>query len=187
MEATTFDLETMKLAQDLDGGWAALRRGEGGVSCLVLWSARTGRPHLFDANTLSESISMLEASDVVLSFNGVGFDVPVLEGVSGKGIHLKEHLDLLQLIWEAIGKQKGYTLDECGQRTLGWGKNGHGEMAPQLAEDGRWTELLEYCLGDVVLTLELFTYAQKNGGIIGIDGELLRLPLPEWFSQVKLR
>ena len=186
MEATTFDLETMKLAQDLDGGWAALRRGEGGVSCLVLWSARTGRPHLFDANTLSESISMLEASDVVLSFNGVGFDVPVLEGVSGKNLDIKEHLDLLQLIWEKIGKQSGYKLTECAERTLGISKNGDGMMAPQLAEDGKWGQLLDYCLHDVHLTRNLFLYAQKHGGIVDVDGELLELPLPPYFQDLKI-
>jgi DEAD/DEAH box helicase domain-containing protein len=129
---------------------------------------------------------MLEASDVVLSFNGVGFDIPVLEGVSGVPLKIKEHLDLLQLIWEAVGKESGYKLTECAARTLGIQKNGDGLLAPQLAEDNKWAELLDYCLHDVHLTRNLFLYAQKHGGIIGTDGELLKLPFPSWFQDLKI-
>lgn len=186
MEALTFDLETLKLAEELEYGWEDLRNGGGGVSCLVLWSAATGRPHLFDQNTLSDSISMIEASDVVLTFNGVGFDIPVLEGVSGRTIHLKEHLDLLQLIWEAIGKESGYKLTECASRALGIEKNGDGLLAPQLAEDGKWAELLDYCLHDVHLTRNLFLYAQKHGGIVDVEGELLELSFPPWFQDLNI-
>jgi len=186
MEALTFDLETMKLAADLDGGWDALRRGEGGVSCLVLWSAHTGRPHLYDADTLNDAVDMLEAADVVLSFNGVGFDIPVLEGVLGRNLVLKSHIDLLQLIWEVVGREKGYKLTECSERALGTAKNGDGLLAPQLAEDNKWATLLDYCLNDVHLTRNLFLFAQKHGGIKDIDDEILVLPFPPWFKDVTI-
>ena len=189
MDALTFDLETFKLAEDLEGEWYAMRRGEGGMSCLIGWSSATGRPHIFDENTLEDAVNMLEATDCVLSFNGVGFDIPVVEGLYGRDLGLKHHVDLIQLIWQAQGegiREPGYTLGECSERTLGISKSGDALLAPQLAEEGRWAELFDYCLTDVVLTRKLFQYAQNHGGIIGVDGDLLPLEFPPWFGDLSI-
>ena len=193
MEALTIDLETLKLARDLgetqEEGWQLLRQGEGGISTLVMWSNASGRPHIFGESTLDEAVSMLEAADCVLSFNGVGFDIPVIEGVFGRELALKHHVDMLQLIWQAQGegnRHAGFILGECSERTLGTTKSGDAVLAPQLAEDGEWNTLIDYCLTDVVLTRKLFQYAQNHGGIIGLDGDPFPLEFPPWFGDLKV-
>jgi DEAD/DEAH box helicase domain-containing protein len=184
------DLETRRLANDLgEGGegWRALRQGLGGASAIVIWSTSSGRPHLYDDNSVYDAVALLESCDLLLSFNGVGFDIPVLEGLSHNSINIKYHLDLLQIVWEALGcKGKGYTLDDIAQRTLGHGKTGDGKDAPALAEEGRFGELFQYCLDDVCLTRDLFRFVQEHGGIIDVDGDLLPLYLPDWFSEVQI-
>lgn len=187
--AVTLDIETLKLAADLPGGWPALKRGEGGISCVVMWSAASGRPHLYDANTLPDIAFPIGEADVLCTFNGVQFDIPVIEGVLSRKLTIKYHIDLLQQIWGALRAgqpRKGNTLGEVAQRTLGVGKIGSGTLAPALAAEGRWSELFDYCLDDVHLTRRLFLFAQEHGGVVGSNGDLLPLNLPDWFKEVRI-
>ena len=190
MIAATFDCETRRLASDLQHGWKALLDGEGGISALVVWVSSPGRPYIYDDNTLEDAASTLENADVVLSFNGVTFDVPLIEGHYSRKLKLKCHLDLYQAIKEAValqgGPRKGYTLEECARRTLGRGKSGVGSNAPTLSEQGRHAELFQYCLDDVLLTRDLFKFAQTEGGVIGINGDLLPLSFPAWFAGLEI-
>lgn len=185
----TFDIETNHLASEV-GGWAALKRGEGGISCLVAWSSASGRPLIFDENTLEDAGHLLESADVILSFNGVGFDIPVLEGVLGRKLCIKQHLDLLQMVWQALprhaGRHKGYRLTELSHRCLGIEKTGDGLMAPTLREQGRWGELFDYCLHDVYLTRRLFQFVQDHNGVIATDGSILALDFPKWFKAMQV-
>lgn len=181
-----FDIETRKLAKDV-GGWDNLKRGDGGISVVVVWDSISRRCHLYDSHTIAQAATHLEEADVVCSFNGRDFDVPVLEGVLKRRLSVPVHLDLLQLVWEATtGRRKGNRLDELAVRTLGETKVGDGILAPQLADEGRWGELFEYCAQDVQLTRDLFAFAQQHGGVVGMDGEILQLNLPDWFSKVKI-
>lgn len=182
-----FDLETRRLAKDV-GGWAALKRGEGGVSALVVWDSTTLRSHLYDRHTLADAARHLESAQVLLSFNGRDFDLGVLEGVLDRNLYIPIHLDLLQLIWASLTGRRsgGNTLDEVASRCLGENKLQKSIMAPQLADEERWGELLDYCLHDVDLTRRLFKFAQETGGVIGPDGNLLTLDLPPWFADLEL-
>lgn len=192
MHSLTLDLETRRLARDLgegSEGWRALRHGYGGASAIVIWDSSSGRPFLFDDHCVHDAVDLIEKNDLLLTFNGVGFDVPVLEGLSHNHIRIKYHLDLLQLIWGAlviVGRTKGYSLDDVAYRTLGHGKTGDGKDAPALAEEGRFGELFQYCLDDVVLTRDLFRFAQEHGGIIDVNGDVLPLDLPAWFKEVQI-
>ena len=177
-----FDLETRRLADEV-GGWDQLKRGAGGVSCLVIWDNVSDHCNIYTAETLEAAAKHLESADVVLSFNGIEFDVPVLEGVLGRRLTIPVHLDLLRLIWNAIsGRKKGNTLDETSKRTLGRGKTDKGTSAPRLADLGKWSELFAYCAGDVLLTRDLFRFVQEHGGVIGADDRLLYLHPPLHFT-----
>jgi DEAD/DEAH box helicase domain-containing protein len=172
-----FDLETNKLADEV-GGWDALRAGAGGISCLVVWDSITNHHNVYTTETLEMAALHLEAADVVISYNGLGFDIPVLEGCIGRRVETKAHLDLLRLIWQATTLRKGNGLDEVGRRTLGRGKVGHGLSAPKLAAQGRWEELITYCAGDVFLTRDLARFVHEHGGVIDQHQDLLRLHVP---------
>jgi DEAD/DEAH box helicase domain-containing protein len=186
LRTVVFDIETKKLADEV-GGWANLKRGDGGISVLVLWDSATGRFHIYDQNTLDEAARHLEDADVVLSFNGEKFDREVIEGILGRRLCLRQHYDLLLMIWDSLPcRQKGHTLGEVGERTLNQKKSGESNMAPALFNQGRFAELHDYCLADVHLTRRLFQFVQKEGGVIGVNGSILLLPLPDWFEQVNL-
>mgnify|MGYP002065737579 CR=1 FL=1 len=186
LHVVTFDLETRRLATDV-GGWSNLKRGDGGISALVVFDSLSTRYHLYAEHPLVAAAQHLESADVVLSFNGQDFDVPVIEGILQRRLEIGVHVDLLQLVWAAVtGRRKGNKLDDIALRTLGYGKPHDGTLAPTLADEGRWAELFDYCLLDVELTKKLFAYAQENGAIINGMGELVELQLPAWFGGINL-
>ena len=190
MNSLTFDIETRYLAVEI-GGWD-VPKGNFGLTTCVGYSTLTGRPHILGdtSEEITKLIDLLEAHDCVISFNGVNFDIPVIEGVSNQTINLKHHFDILQLIWQALedGSQRhsGYRLTECCSRSLGIEKSGDGALAPQLARDGRWNELIDYCMHDVYMTRKLAQFIQLEGGVIGPDDTLLKLPLPDWFQDLEI-
>ena len=181
-----FDLETRRLALDV-GGWDELKAGKGGISAIVVWDSLSGRHHLYDDTCLDLAVEHLEKADVVLSFNGKEFDVPIVEAVANRKLILPLHLDMLQLAWDAAAKallrKGGNSLDDLSKRCLGEGKPFNGAHAPYLSDTGQWARLFDYCISDVELTRKLFLYAQDTGGIVGTNGQLLPLDLPPWFKE----
>lgn len=189
MDTVTFDLETKYLSRDLPLGWDS-PPAEFGITTLVQWPSAAGRPFIFDETTLHDAGNMLEDADCILSFNGVKFDLPIIEGILGTNLHVNHHYDILQEIWEATashGSHKGgYRLTECCERSLGMEKSGESLLAPQLAEEGRWAELIDYCINDVLLTRKLGQFIQKNGGVVSPAGDILPLSVPEWFQELSI-
>lgn len=180
-----FDLETRKLADELPGGWDALKRGEGGVTAVAVWDTKHNRMFLYDDHTIAACAEHLESADLVVGYNSASFDIPIIEGILGRKLRLKHTLDLLTTIWNALRargdrKVKGNKLDEVARRTIGRGKTGSGAMAPELARQGRWAELFSYCMSDTELTRDLFEYVVKRGGVNDMFGNHLVLDLPDW-------
>lgn len=176
-----YDLEIAKPLPQRDGkaDWDAAKRGECGVSCVVLYDSETNRYHLYDSHNLVDCITHLNSADWLVGWNSKEFDTNVMQGVTGQQITAKQY-DILQAIWQALGNQyfKGYRLGDVANRTLGLNKTGNGESAPSLAAQGRWAELFDYCLNDVWLTKELFNHAIEYGWIIDANGEKLALSPP---------
>lgn len=195
MHIVVFDVETRKLAQDLgcgetpclhernSCGWDALKRGEGGLSVIAVWDSTDERTYLYDMRTIQALAHHLESADIVVGFNSQEFDIRAIEGVLNRKLRIRVHVDILQLVWTALRKKgarlKGNTLHDVATRTIGRGKTGEGTHAPQLADEGRWAELFQYCMDDVDITKEVFLYMREHGGIIGPDGHFLPLLLPE--------
>jgi DEAD/DEAH box helicase domain-containing protein len=191
MRVCVFDLETRKHARELNpedesAGWDALRRGEGGVSVIAIYDSADQWVHLYDDHTSLGAARHLERADLVVGYCSERFDLPCLEGLVGRRLALRDHIDLYTMIAEANAargrtQQAGdYKLDPVCKRTIGRGKNDHGAHAPELARQGRWAQLFAYCMNDVRLTRDLFDYAIEHGGVINVDRTFLTLPIPEW-------
>lgn len=178
MKIIYFDIEIAVPIEDLPGGWNDAREGEAGVSCVCLFDTETGRYHVYDEYTIQKCIDHLNSADLIVSFNGKGFDVPALEGYTGCEI-FPDHYDILDEIWKATGKKvKGYRLGEVCLRTCGLEKTDTGEHAPVLYQQNRYGELIDYCINDVHITKGLFEWILKNGYVLSPDGEELLLDRP---------
>ena len=67
----------------------------------------------------------------------------------------------------------GYSLDALALANLGQAKTGHGALAPELWQQGRYHEVIRYCLNDVWLTKQLFD--KRKSLIDPTNGEKLCL------------
>jgi hypothetical protein len=158
--------------------WDFARAGGCGISCVVLFDSETERFHLYDMNNLEECMAHLNSADLLVGYNSIEFDTSVIQAVTGQQL-VPQQYDILKEIWTALGHfQKGYKLgDVCG-RALNLEKSGAGDSAPSLAGQGRWAELMDYCLNDVHLTRCLYNYIVDEGGIPDVDGHMLKLASP---------
>lgn len=178
LRTCVFDLEIASPVEECPNGWAGARRGECGVSALVIWDTSTGRYHIYDASTLESALEHLNSADRIVTWNGKDFDVPIVESLTGLKVTAR-HIDLLEMVWKALGqKQKGYKLGAVAYRTLGLTKNGEGASAPSLVKQDRFAELFDYCLCDVHLTRMLWEHVQKNLFVVSHTGNPLVLMVP---------
>lgn len=190
MITTYFDIETRNLARDepWHGDWGAFKAdGGGGISAVVCVSDETpdkycpgfgtaktfGGVQLFDDHTTDLLVTHLMHSDRIISYNGIGFDIPVIAALHGKPVQHPRHVDILRLIWDSLGRmRKGYKLNQVANRTIGMTKlYSDGAAAPRLARENRFAELFQYCLQDVLITRALWHHIEACGTIIGVDGE----------------
>ena len=158
------------------GGFEAAKRGECGISCVVLYDNEDGRFHTYDEHDLEECMAHMNTADVLVSFNGLEFDTPLLQSVTGEDIWPQQY-DILHEIWKALGTRvKGYKLgDVCGRLGLG-AKIADGHRATELYAEGRFGKLFNYCINDVHITRMLARFIQKYGHVLTPDGEILPLP-----------
>jgi DNA polymerase elongation subunit (family B) len=151
--------------------WNAARSGECGLSCAVVYDSETERYHVYDKKSIRDLVNHLRAADMVVSFNGDGFDFPLLEAIYGDKLEINVSYDILQAIWDILGKKtKGYKLNDISTRTLGISKTGEGSLAPVLWAEGRIAEVIDYCIADVWITKKLFDHIVEHGNITDIDG-----------------
>jgi DEAD/DEAH box helicase domain-containing protein len=191
-----FDLETRKHAEDLcpqdvDLGWDMLRRGEGGVSALAIWDSEDQWCSFYDDFTIQAAARHLELADVVVGYSSTAFDVPVVEGLIGRRLVLRYHVDLYAEIAHVgaerglIGTKGDCTLDRVCKRNIGRGKINHGSHAKELAAKARWAQLFNYCADDVRLTRDLFLYVCEHGGL-RVMTTYVTLDIPEWLRKAGL-
>lgn len=171
-------------------GWDALRCGSGGISAAAVWDSWRNWVYFYDDNEIENLANHLEMADVLIGYNSSNFDVPCIEGILGRKLQIKEHIDILTLIWDSIRardsfeKFKGYKLNDVVKRCLGQSKLENGANVPKLIEQGRWAKIFNYCSDDVHLTKDLFNYIQREGGIIDANGQFLTLEIPDYIPQL---
>jgi DEAD/DEAH box helicase domain-containing protein len=183
-----FDLETRMWASDLrpddvEAGWDELRSGKGGASAIAVYDSRDSWLYSYDDHTIEACARHLEAADIVVGFNSDKFDIPCVEGLARRRLRIRRSIDIYQLFVteyarRGIAGQKGdFTLDAVSKRNLGRGKIDHGSNAKKLMKDGHWGKLFNYCGDDVHLTRDLFNKMVADGGLIGLRGQFVSLPI----------
>ena len=115
-----------------------------------------------DSN-LDKLPDLLRAADVVVTWNGKRYDLPVLEHLCGK-LEIRDHCDLMLDCKAVLGWRP--KLEYAAKATLGRGKSGQGDMAPDMFARGDWGKLVTYCAQDVALTRDLYLFAKQHGYLL---------------------
>lgn len=141
-----------------------------GLSVCCIWSSwrgNVGEFEFYDSREGDDLARIIEEADVVASFNGKGFDIPLLEHVLKRPLTVKHHIDLSELVYLEAGHY--ISLDNLATTTLNDGKLQCGEAAPTMWKQGRFCELFSYCQKDVSLTMQLLQFAEKRGYLLFTD------------------
>lgn len=157
-----------------------------GLSCMVVFDYKEMRYRVFDDHNAQEGMRLLYNSEWCAGFNTIGFDwkllcstypnfVPSYSGQSGP-----TNFDIRAEVCKVVGTYtKGYKLGEIAQETLGYTKSDEGGHAPQLYQEGRIAELIDYCIQDVKVEKDLFEFVVKNGYIRRFGKEVKLFVPPE--------
>lgn len=168
MNYIVVDIESERMVQN----WS--RPHEAGISVVCAWVERKQQYRFYDYHSLGKLARESEKADVIVSWNGVSYDLPVLTRFE-PGIEVKEHVDLCAEVKRVVGYK--VSLEKCARATLGQGKSGHGKHAPELWERREYASLYNYNQDDVQLTRDLFLFVRKHGFLVVFekDGRTRRI------------
>ncbi len=174
-----FDLETQRSLSDVSNNKSRLC-----VSIAVTYSTATGEYMIFGENDLVALTDQLLRADLVVGWNHVGFDYPVLQPYVVQD--LAEHtvnLDMMLDAKELMGRF--LRLNNVASNSLGTGKSADGLDAIRWWQEHKKTggfeplrRIAEYCAYDVKVTRFVHEYGMKNGFIRYEEaGKVIELPV----------
>jgi hypothetical protein len=162
-----------------------------GISC-VGWATSLGSKgvFVFDLKNIPSvptpemlAFQMLASSvPLVVGFNSLSFDDNLMRAY---GINLTTGYDLLNQIrlqgygstdWRDSPKGWSYKLDRLARANNIPPKTGSGGLAPVLWQQGQRQEVLDYCLHDVEITVQVLELGLKGQLVDPNTGRLLTLP-----------
>lgn len=173
------------------GGW---RDFEGmGISCIGVYDYDEDRYRVFLEDNFDEFARLIESTDMVIGFNNLAFDDPLVAATCGVELPSEKSYDLLAQIWIGAGlsykfsypSHLGFGLAACCEVNFGVTKSGHGDLAPIQWQKGERGAVIDYCLNDVWLTKRLFDLVATKGEIVspkGGNGTRIQVwsPEPRW-------
>lgn len=159
-----FDLETQRSLAEV-GGRAGIARL--GISIGVTYSYRDRQFYHYEESQLDELVASLRESDLVVGFNLLRFDYPVLQAYADAPMRTLPTLDMLAHIHRALGFR--VSLDSLARNTLGIRKTADGTLALRWWRDGRLDLIRDYCQQDVDITRRLYEFGRDNGYVVYWD------------------
>lgn len=138
-----------------------------GISVAVLYDYQDEQGKVYFEKDVPKMFPILERSSYIIGYNVKSFDMNVLQAYYPGNVENLLTFDMLDDIKEKIGRR--LALNDVIHATLGKKKTGHGLMAIDMYKEGRFDELRQYCLDDVMLTKALFDYGADKGEINYLD------------------
>jgi DEAD/DEAH box helicase domain-containing protein len=153
-----FDLETKRTFQEVGGRENLSRLG---VSCAVIFREEDGRYISFTEEQIGALVDELISASLIIGFNLIRFDYPVLSAYTEKELFSLPTLDILKEVERGLGFR--LSLSHLSSATLGKKKKGDGLDAIRWYKEGKMDKLIEYCRYDVQITKEIYEFGKKNG------------------------
>jgi len=159
-----FDLETQKTFDEVGG-----RRNLGklGLAVAVTYDSSTSEYRTYAEEQAAELVQNLARADLVVGFNVLSFDYPVLQPYTDYPLHTLPTVDLLQHVHRQLGFR--LPLQALAEATLGAGKSADGLQSVQWFREGQVDKVVEYCRRDVELTMQLYQFGCQRGHVLYWD------------------
>ncbi len=172
MNYVVFDIETRNTFDEVESmDPAALA-----ISVLCAYDSKTDSYTSYLQEDLMKLWPILEGTDMLVTFNGDHFDIPLLNKYYPGNLTNIKSLDLLKEIKASLGRR--IKLDDIASATLGKKKIAHGLEAIKWWREGNIEKIIKYCLEDVKITKEVFDYALEHGHLKYSEGLVIKeIPL----------
>ena len=158
MDKIVLDIET-KNSFDEVGGRDNVKKLD--VSVVGVYSYDQDKYIAFDENEMDKLSELLKKTQLIITFAGERFDLPVLEKYLNFNIHAIGHFDILAEIEKNLGRR--ISLGILAEANVGAGKSSHGLEAIEMYKRGEIQKLKDYCLQDVKITKDIFELIKKQG------------------------
>jgi len=159
MNYVVFDLETKTAIQGFD----KKSFNELEISVAGVYDSSTDTYHTFTEEEFGQMWPIFEKADVMIGYNSISFDLPLLNNYYLGDLSQIKQLDLMKEIQNSLGRR--LRLDSVAEATLGKKKSGHGLDAVEWWNAGEVQKVKDYCEQDVRVTKEIYEYMLKNGGV----------------------
>jgi len=157
MRKITFDIETRNLFSDVNSTDSTALD----ISVVCLHDSLTNTYTSYLQEDFPKLWPILEQADMLITFNGDHFDIPLLNKYYSGDLTKIKSLDLLVEVRNSLGKR--IKLDTIAEATLGIKKSGNGLEAVEWWKTGEIEKIIKYCIDDVKITKDVYDYAIKNG------------------------
>lgn len=153
MRKITFDIETRNIFQDVGSNESTALD----ISVVCIHDSSTDSYSSFLQEDLPKLWPILEQADMLITFNGDHFDIPLLNKYYSGDLTKIKSLDLLSEVKKVLGRR--IKLDTIAEATLGINKSGNGLEAVNWWKTGEIDKIIKYCIADVKITKDLYYYA----------------------------
>ncbi|MDB5204061.1 MAG: box helicase protein box helicase protein [Candidatus Taylorbacteria bacterium] len=168
MRKIVFDIETRNIFEDVGKADPALLD----ISLVGVFDSETNEYSSYLVEDLPKLWPLLEKADVLITFNGDHFDIPLLNKYYHGDLTKIRSLDILVEFRKALGRRIG--LGNIAEATLGIGKSSNGLQAVEWWKKGDIENIRKYCLQDVKVTKDVYEYALKHKKLKYKDGDNIK-------------
>lgn len=166
-----FDLETKNPCGTAEVGWND--HDKMGISVGVAFDFRAMDYLVYMDDNIEQLAERLNKSDLVVGFNILGFDIPLLSATLKTDLFpfFPPVYDILAESRAAVGatggRPRGMKLDDHLLATFGKDslKTEDGAQAPIFWQNGHYGRLVSYCIADVKREAKLFRYSWEGKAI----------------------
>ncbi len=177
MKKIVFDIETSNTFQEAGTNDPK----DLNISVVGLYDYDTDKYQAFEQSEFNNMWPIFEKADILITFNGDHFDIPLLNKYYSGDLTKIKSLDILKEMHRSAGRRM--KLDQIAEGTLGINKSGHGLDAIRWWRDGLKEQVKKYCLDDVKITKDIYEYAVLNKKLIFKEGPNLneiKLDTEKW-------
>lgn len=168
MRKITFDIETRNLFQDVGSSDPK----DLDISVVCIHDSSNDTYSSFVQEDLNKLWPILESADMLITFNGEHFDIPLLNKYYTGDLSKIKSIDLLKEVKNSLGRR--LKLDSIAEATLGVNKSGHGLEAITWWKNGEIDKIIKYCIDDVKITKSLYDFALANNHLKYKDAGVLK-------------
>lgn len=160
MKILTFDIETTNTFDEVGSPNPA----DLDLAVVCVHDNETDEMTSYFKEDLGKLWPLIESADMLISYNGDHFDIPLLNKYYEGDLSQIKSLDLLVEIRKVLGRR--IKLDAVASATLGQSKSADGLQSIVWWRQGKIEDVVAYCKQDVLVTKNVYDFARANGHLL---------------------